>query len=105
MQSAELAAKYIEEYLKTGKENFSQYKKSWRRKKFLKWKLSEYSGRRMYSRYTDEQVENRVQFFHKNFSTDDMIASLFNFKYNKIVIRIFKYAFLKWSFLLKKKNF
>ncbi|NVJ88036.1 MAG: hypothetical protein HWD82_01145 [Flavobacteriaceae bacterium] len=87
MQTGELASKYIEEYIKTGKDNFKEYQNSWLKKKKKKWKLSEYSAGRMYSRHTDTQVENRVRFFHKNFSIDDMIDSLFNFKYNKIFLR------------------
>lgn len=105
MQSAELASNYMSEYLNTGNANFAEYRKKWRQKKLLKWKLSEFSGRRMYSRYTDNQVENRIQFFHKNFSIDDLIASLFNFKYNKLFTRVFQYSFLKLSFLLKKERF
>jgi flavin-dependent dehydrogenase len=105
MQSAELASKYIEDYLKTGKENFKEYKSIWRNKKLLKWKLSEFSGRRMYSQYTDNQVENRVKFFYKNFTIDDMIASLFNFKYNKLFTRAFQYSLLKLSYLFKKEKF
>ncbi|QTD39090.1 NAD(P)/FAD-dependent oxidoreductase [Polaribacter batillariae] len=105
MQTAELASKYIEEYIKTGKENFHLYQKKWRRKKLLKWKLSEYSARRMYSRYTDQQVENRVQFLRKNFTIDEMIDSLFNFKYNKTFARIFQYGVLKLQFLFKKEKF
>lgn len=105
MQSAELASKYIDIYLTTGKEKFDDYRNKWRRKKLLKWKLSEFSGRKMYSRYTDKQVENRVKFFYENFSIDDMIQSLFNFKYNKLFTRIFQYSFLKFSFLFKKEKF
>jgi len=105
MQSAELACDYIDKYLKTGKEDFKLYRKTWRQRKLLKWKLSEYSGRRMYSRYTDSQVENRVRFFHKNFTIDEMIQSLFNFKYNKIITRVFQYGFLKLSYLFKKEKF
>ena len=105
MQTGELAAKYIQQYLNTGVNNFDKYRKNWRNKKLLKWKLSEYSARRMYSRYTDNQVENRVNFLHKNFSTQNIIDSLFNFKYNKPLTRIFQYSFLKFQFLLKREKF
>ncbi|WP_299047290.1 NAD(P)/FAD-dependent oxidoreductase [uncultured Polaribacter sp.] len=105
MQTGELVSNYIVEYLTTGKENFDEYQKKWRKKTLLKWKLSEYSGRRMYSRYTDNQIENRVKFFRKNFTIDDMIDSLFNFKYNKLFTRIFQYSFLKIQFLFKKEKF
>lgn len=105
MQSAELASNYIDTYIKTGTADFSKYRKQWRKKKLLKWRLSELSGRRMYSRYTDVQIENRVKFFHEQFSIDDMIASLFNFKYNKIFSRVFQIAFLKIQFAFKKTKF
>jgi len=105
MQTGELASKYIEEYLKTGENNFDKYRKSWRNKKLIKWKLSEYSARRMYSRYTDNQVENRVNFLNKNFTINDIIDSLFNFKYNKPFSRLFQYTFLKVQFLFKKQKF
>ena len=105
MQSADLACQYIDEYLKTGSTNFEGYRKEWKKRKGLKWRLSELSARRMYSRYSDAQVENRVQFFHKNFSTEDMIESLFNFKYNKVIFRFFQLWWLKISFTLRNKKF
>jgi flavin-dependent dehydrogenase len=105
MQSADLACQYVDQYLKTGSTNFDHYQKEWKNRKGFKWRLSELSARRMYSRYSDEQVENRVQFFHKNFSTEDMIESLFNFKYNKVVFRFFQLLWLKTSFALRNKKF
>ena len=63
------------------------------------------SGRRMYSKYSDEQVENRVKFFHKNFDIDDMVQSLFNFKYNKLFGRMFQFVVLKISYMIKKEKF
>ena len=105
MQSAELAVKYIEKYLETGEESFISYRKKWRRKKLLKWILSEYSGRRMYSRYTDIQVENRVRFFQKQFNIDEMIESLFNFKYNHMFKRIFQYTYIKMTYFFRNEKF
>jgi flavin-dependent dehydrogenase len=105
MQSADLACEYIDQYLTTGQENFELYRKKWRKRKLLKWRLSEVSARRMYSKYTDQQVENRVQFFHKNFSIDVLIESLFNFKYNRMLSRIFQFLFLKMRYAFKKERF
>ncbi|MFY9243421.1 MAG: NAD(P)/FAD-dependent oxidoreductase [Polaribacter sp.] len=105
MQSADLACKYINEYLVKGTTNFDDYRKKWRGRKLFKWKLSEISSRRMYSKYSDKQVENRVQFFHNNFSTDVLVDSLFNFKYNQMIYRIFQFLFLKIKFLFKKERF
>lgn len=105
MQSADLACEYIHEYLTTGSENFEKYRKKWRKRKLFKWRLSEISARRMYSKYSDQQVENRVQFFHENFSIDVLIESLFNFKYNQILSRIFQFLFLKVRYAFKKEKF
>lgn len=105
MQSADLACKYIDQYLKTGKDNFDAYRKIWRKRKLFKWRLSEVSARRMYSKYSDQQVENRVAFFHKNFSIDVLIDSLFNFKYNQIFSRIFQLIALKIQYSFKKEKF
>lgn len=105
MQTGELASTYIEEYIKTGKENFDKYRSFWLKQKKKKWKLSEFSAARLYSRYTDTQIENRIRFFHKNFTIQDMIDTLFNFKYNKVLVRAFQYSFLKIKYLLKKEKF
>lgn len=105
MQSADLACVYIDEYLAKGKTNFDNYRKKWRRRKLFKWRLSEFSSQRMYSKYTDNQIENRVQFFHKNFSTDVLIDTLFNFKYNQVVLRFFQLIRLKMEFAFKKDHF
>lgn len=105
MQSAELACKYIDKYLTKGNVNFDDYRKRWRRKKLLKWRLSEVSARRMYSKYSDEQVENRVRFFYENYSTDVLIDSLFNFKYDQLFYRSFHFIFLKLKHLIKKEPF
>lgn len=105
MQSANLACVYIDEYLVKGTTNFDNYRKKWRRRKLFKWRLSEVSSQRMYSKYTDIQIENRVQFFHENFSTDVLIDSLFNFKYNQVVLRFFQLIRLKIEFAFKKDRF
>lgn len=105
MQSADLACIYIDEYLVKGTTNFDNYRKKWRRRKLFKWRLSEVSSQRMYSKYTDIQIENRVKFFHENFSTDVLIDSLFNFKYNQIVLRFFQLIRLKIEFAFKKDRF
>lgn len=105
MQSADLACDYIHNYLTTGKDNFEAYRKIWRKRKLFKWRLSEVSARRMYSKYTDQQVENRVAFFHKNFSIDVLIDSLFNFKYNEIFSRILQFLVLKVKHSFRKEKF
>lgn len=105
MQTADLACKYIDIYLTSGENKFEYYEKEWKRQKGFKWRLSEVSARRMYSRYSDEQVENRVRFFHRNYSTDEMIESLFNFRYKKVVFRFFQLLGLKIYFAIRRQKF
>lgn len=105
MQTADLASKYIDIYLTSGENKFKYYEKEWKRQKGFKWRLSEVSARRMYSRYSDEQVENRVRFFHRNYSTDEMIESLFNFRYKKVVFRFFQLLGLKIYFAIRRQKF
>ena len=105
MPSADLACEYMHDYLTTGNENFEKYRKKWRKQKLFKWRLSEVSARRMYSKYTDQQVENRIQFFHKNFGIDMLIQSLFNFKYNQMLLRTFQYLLLKIRYFFRKEKF
>lgn len=105
MQTADLAAECIKEFIETGNENFEKYRTKWRKNKLFKWKLSEESAKRMYNRYTDEQVENRVRFIHQNFSTDQLIDNLFNFKYDRVFTRVFKFLWLKLQYKIQGKNF
>lgn len=105
MQTGELAAQYIEDYLKTGKENFDEYQKKWLKKTKKKWKLSEYSAARMYSRYTDLQVENRIRFLNKNLTIDQIIDSLFNFKYDNVLLRALQYSIVKLQYFFKREKF
>ena len=105
MQTADLASLYIQKYLKTEIEDFYGYRKKWRRKKLLKWRLSEFSARKMYSRYRDKQIENRIKFFHQKFDIDDMTDSLFNFKYNQLFIRVVQLMLLKLTYFIKGQKF
>ena len=105
MQTGELASEYIEDYLKTGNENFDEYQKKWLKKTKKKWKLSEYSAGRMYSRYSDLQIENRVRFLNKNLTIDQIIDSLFNFKYDNVLLRALQYSLVKLQYFFKKEKF
>ncbi|MFK8060318.1 MAG: NAD(P)/FAD-dependent oxidoreductase [Polaribacter sp.] len=88
MQSADLAAEYVDKYLKTGKEQFENYRKRWRSKNLLSWQLCELAARRVYTKYTDTQIEDRMRAYHKITDIDIVIASLFNFQFSKIYHRI-----------------
>lgn len=105
MQSAEMACEYIDQFLSNGSPDFQKYRKRWRKNNLLKWQISEVSSKRMYSKYTDDQIENRIRFFHQKTTIDDLINTLFNFKFNKIIIRIFQVYWLKIKFLFTGKKF
>jgi len=105
MQSADLATIYIDEFLKTGKENFNTYRKTWRRRNLLKWQICEVSSKRVYIKYTDEQIENRMRFYHKHASFEEIIDALFYFKFKNLLKRIFQVYKTKLSYKLSGKRF
>lgn len=102
MQNARLASTYIDDYLKTGKNNFASYRRKWRNKKLLKWQISEASCRRVYGKCTDEQIERRVGYIHQTTDIDSIIETLFNFKFNKIFSRVFEVLKLKLIYKFDK---
>lgn len=104
MENGALAAKYISQYLTSGKENFKKYRSKWRRKYFFKWYLCEASTRRMYNKYDDEKIEKRVQYYHQNANIDGLINVLFNFNFNKIIYRLISSIFYKYLFEIFKKE-
>lgn len=105
MQSANLACEYIDKFLKTGQDNFKNYRKTWRQKNLLKWQICEVSSKRVYIKYTDEQIENRMRFYHKTADFDEIINALFYFRFRKLLIRIFQVYKVKISYMLSGKKF
>ena len=105
MQSADLACTYIDEFLKTGKANFKNYRKQWRGKNLLKWQICEVSSKRVYIKYTDEQIENRMRFYHQTADFDEILNALFYFKFRKLLLRIFQVYKVKVSYMLSGKKF
>lgn len=105
MQSADLACIYIDEFLKTGQTNFKAYRKKWRRRNLLKWQICEVSSKRVYIKYTDEQIENRMRFYHRTANFDEIINALFYFKFRNLLRRIFQVYKVKLSYRLAGKKF
>ncbi len=102
MQSASMAADHIDNYLTTGVETFGTYRKKWRKKHLLKWQLCEVSSRRVYGKYTDEQVEKRMEYYHQSTDIDGVIDTLFYFKFKKVLGRVFDVYYLKLKNSFKK---
>jgi len=105
MQSADLACKHIEEYLKTGHNTFKKYRKTWRKRNLLKWQICEVSSKRVYIKYSDEQIENRMKFYHQNASFDEIINALFYFKFKNLMKRIFQVYHVKFQYMVSGKTF
>lgn len=110
MRSADEATKYILEYLQTGKENFNTYRKKWRSKYLFTWRLSEFACRRMYSKYTDDQIGDRMKYYHKVTDIDKLINTLFYFNFFEMYQRVFMVYInlfkdkIKKTFKFKSKN-
>ena len=105
MQNASLAVNYIDEYLQKGTTNFGQYRKKWRRKHLLKWQISEVSCRRMYSKYNDSQIEKRISYLYKSTDINSLIDTLFNFRFSRLILRIFQVYYLKLKDSFRKQTF
>jgi flavin-dependent dehydrogenase len=105
MQSADLASKHIDGYLKTGKSTFGKYRKTWRKQNLLKWQICEVSSKRVYIKYTDEQIENRMKFYHQNASFDEIINALFYFRFKNLMKRIFQVYQVKLQYMISGKKF
>lgn len=104
MLNASLAVEYIDKYLREGKTNFKEYRRRWRKAHLIKWQMGEVSSRRMYDRYSDAQIERRIQYFHSNLTLDDLIDTLFNFRFDKIIFRIFQVYYFKFRDKILKKE-
>jgi flavin-dependent dehydrogenase len=105
MQSADLACEHIDKYLKTGQNTFDKYRKVWRRRNLLKWQICEVSSKRVYIKYSDEQIENRMKFYHQNASFDEIINALFYFRFKNLMKRIFQVYQVKLQYALSGKKF
>ena len=105
MQSADLATKHIDKYLATGENTFDKYRKTWRKKNLLKWQICEVSSKRVYTKYTDEQIENRMRFYHNTADFDEIINALFHFKFRNLFKRILQVYKVKLEYKLSGRTF
>ena len=105
MQSADLACEHIDSYFITGKNTFDKYRKIWRKKNLLKWQICEVSSKRVYTKYTDEQIENRMRFYHSTADFDEIINALFYFKFRNLLKRVFQVYKTKIQYKLAGKTF
>ena len=90
-----MAVPFIEEFVKTGKNTFDEYRKKWKKQHLLKWQVCELSSKRVYGKYTDKQIENRMRYYHQVTQLDGVVDSLFNFNFRKLFLRILMVYHLK----------
>lgn len=95
MQNANLASEYIVKYIRKEKEDFATYRKKWRKRYRLKWKLCHSMMRRVYDDYSDTQIEEKVKKAHNRFNMKTLIQIMFEFKYSVMIPRVIKYSFMK----------
>ncbi|TVZ56809.1 flavin-dependent dehydrogenase [Lutibacter sp. Hel_I_33_5] len=102
MRSATVASKYIDTYLSEGKDEFDKYKKKWRSKHRISWRLSELSARKLYLKYSDSKIEERIGMYHSITNMQVLIDSLFEFKPGKIFHKIVLLYMMTAKLKLKK---
>lgn len=107
MQNANIAARYIQDYL-TGKiTDFAGYRQDIRQIYAKTWNWSEEMGLSKYLKYNDESIDKGV-YYLKDLSLDDMMAILFDYDFKRLYKAVFKYLRYKfgqvWTNLKVKFN-
>jgi digeranylgeranylglycerophospholipid reductase len=88
MQSSEMLVPFILNYLETGENQFEIYRKKWRKKHQLKWRISEELCKKVYIDYDDKKLDLRLSQYHKVSNMEDLIDILFRFNFKKVFFRI-----------------
>lgn len=88
MKGAEVAYRYIQDYLLGKIDNFQGYQKEMRQIFVTKWNISDQISRRVYLEYSDEKIDQRVALL-KYLTTEDLIDILFNYNFARAT-QIFK---------------
>ncbi len=82
MYGAEIAYKYIDQYLRDRLANFKPYQQEMKRYFSWKWNLSEKISRKVYLAYNDAQFDRKITALNA-LSTEDLIDILFDYKFAK----------------------
>jgi digeranylgeranylglycerophospholipid reductase len=93
MKGAEIAARYIQDYLLKKIDNFEDYQKEMHQFFAFKWNISDQISRRVYLEYSDEKIDRRVALL-KYLTTEDLTDILFNYNFARAT-QIFKRYSLK----------
>jgi digeranylgeranylglycerophospholipid reductase len=82
MKGAEIASKYIQEYLEKNLVNFADYQQAMQQYFQPKWSLSDRLSRKVYLEYSDNRIDRGVSYL-KYLSRQDIIDILFYYKFEK----------------------
>lgn len=95
IESAEMAAPYIEQFVRTNKNKFRRYKSKWKRKYYFKWVVCEILCLRIYRTYTDEKIDHRLSQYHRISTIEDVKENFFRFNLFNFRKKIFVLLFQK----------
>lgn len=96
MKGAEIAVSHIQKYLNNQIDNFSDYEQEMKAVFKDKWNFSEKINRKVYLNYSDEKIDLGVSYF-KYLKLEDVMAILFNYKFDKMYGGIYPYLLKKFT--------
>ncbi len=100
MQGAEIAVKYIQDYLDNKIPDFQGYQKEMKRYFSKKWNASEKISQRVYLEYSDERIEQGVAYL-KYLKLEEILDILFNYNFDVFTKGLKRVFLTKINSLLK----
>lgn len=100
MKSAEVAEKYIKDYLENHQQNFQKYEAELKQQFARRWNWSEQISRKVYLEYSDARIDQGVSYL-KYLSLNDLIDILFSYQFEKYTKGLKAYLLRKIQTLLK----
>jgi flavin-dependent dehydrogenase len=94
MEGAEIAVKYLKQYLNNQLTDFSGYQQEMQQRFAFKWNFSEQISRRVYLEYSDEKIDKGVAYL-THLTTAEMMEVLFNYKFEQVPRGMSKYLWQK----------
>jgi flavin-dependent dehydrogenase len=101
MYSAEIAQKYIEDYLINTSANFAEYQKEMHKHFATKWNISEKMGIKRYLLDRDETIDRGIAYLSR-LTAQDMVDVLFYYKFNKLSKGLSKYLIQKIGMIFQR---
>lgn len=82
MKSAEVACRYLEDYLQNNHQDFRSYEAELKHYFSRRWNWSEQISRKVYLEYSDARIDQGVSYL-RYLSLDDILDILFHYKFEK----------------------